>query len=155
MRNTKGPDFLGAPPGSCWMEKTVIFEDTNIDLNCYFGRFLQLLFPFVLRFFVLFLMPLWSSWSVLYVIWRKSSSHLFHGCIYSRVLWREGPWNLNFDAFVQASFTNWVKFISNSSNLPYHARANWVDLMLYTVLLFDTIWFTRNKVFRDNFEPDV
>lgn len=88
-------------------------------------------------------------------LWEESTSHLFLGCLYNRVLWREGPSALNTDDFTQVPFVNWVKFIFNPSNLLHHVREKWLHMMLYIVVLTNTLWFTKNKVVHENLVPNV
>lgn len=50
---------------------------------------------------------------------------------------------------------NWMKFIFNPSDLLHHVREKWLDMMLYIVVLTNTLWFTKNKVVHENLVPDV
>lgn len=55
---------------------------------------------------------------------EETVSHLFLGCLFSRVLWREGPWPFNPAPFCQEPLVNWVRFVLNPNNKPHRDREN-------------------------------
>lgn len=85
----------------------------------------------------------------------ETSEHLFLGCDFSTILWRNIPWPLFSLSHAERPMADWFKLLLNSDNMPVQFQEQWPLLMLAVAIVFDTIWYARNELVHERKTPDV
>jgi hypothetical protein len=86
---------------------------------------------------------------------EDSLLHLFFRCNFARIAWRSSFWPLDSLAWSSLSLSSWVKGII-SPNSAFGIPHSDVHLFqIYSAVLCDLLWFSRNKAIHDGIIPDI
>lgn len=77
---------------------------------------------------------------------EETVSHLFLECPYSRVLWRQSPWSIN---FISTDINSWIVGILNPDSFLQIDNEDINKFQLFAVITMDNLWFYRNQVIHD------
>ncbi|KAL3642607.1 hypothetical protein CASFOL_013422 [Castilleja foliolosa] len=76
----------------------------------------------------------------------ESSDHIFLLCPFINQAWFTSYWNFNASNFSNFTIVQWLAFIFDEKNNLFTSPALRAEFILFTAILFDDIWYSRNLI---------
>jgi hypothetical protein len=86
---------------------------------------------------------------------EDSLLHLFLRCSFARIAWRTSFWPLDSLAWSSLSLSSWVKGIISPHSAFGIPLSNVHLFQIYSSVLYDMLWFSRNKAIHDGIIADI
>ncbi|KAL3616244.1 hypothetical protein CASFOL_039634 [Castilleja foliolosa] len=85
----------------------------------------------------------------------ESVDHLFLKCPFIQQIWFCSFWQFNASIFSHLSFIDWINILFDNNKLLFPNLSVKAEFTLFTVIMYDTIWFARNKLAHGSLAPSI
>jgi hypothetical protein len=86
---------------------------------------------------------------------EETVQHIFLGCSFARILWRNIQWPIDTSSFSILPITHWIKVLIKPHHFLSIPKEEVWRFQILAAVVMDHIWFSRNQIIHTAQQPEI